>query len=156
MSDEWIAWADYSPPWRSSASSMTYVDVIEYGRISRPRGIKALYFATPGRSSLPLTTITSTYHKPNMSQNHGSHGSRRQSHGSHDSRRQSHGSHDSPRKSVSMSPPVGGSHNVDPIYRNDDQRTVSLAEVERLSRESGHNLRGYMSNYSSTSRDRIL
>ena len=35
------------------------------------------------------------------------------------------------------------------IYGDDSQRNVTLSEVDRASRESGHNLRGHMSNYSS-------
>lgn len=36
------------------------------------------------------------------------------------------------------------------IYGNDDQRNVSEAEVERVSRESGHNLKGHMADQHST------
>lgn len=35
------------------------------------------------------------------------------------------------------------------IYGNDDQRNIALSEVDEVTRESGKNLRGYMSNYSS-------
>ena len=34
------------------------------------------------------------------------------------------------------------------IYGDGDQRNVKQSEVDRVSRESGHNLRGYMGNYS--------
>lgn len=35
------------------------------------------------------------------------------------------------------------------IYGDDDQRNVTLDEVERTTRESGTNLRGHLGNYSS-------
>lgn len=36
------------------------------------------------------------------------------------------------------------------IYGNDDQRNISEAEVKKVSRESGHNLRGHMADQHST------
>lgn len=36
------------------------------------------------------------------------------------------------------------------IYNDGDQKHISLAEVDRVSKESGHNLRGHMGNYSGT------
>lgn len=59
--------------------------------------------------------------------------------------------HDRRDNPSSAHPSSAGQSNVGfpSIYGDDDQRNVTLSEVDRVTRQSGHNLRGYMANYSS-------